>query len=239
MEDGKVIQSGTYENLLTAGTAFEQLVNAHKDAVTELNQDNENKRGSENDVYANPQDSHPLYLTKNQSEGEISTKDQLEVQLTKEEEKDIGDVGWKPFWDYISYSRMSYMLCFILLAQSTFMALQTASSFWLAIAIEIPKVTSATLIGVYSLISFASILFVYLRSHLNACLGLKASTAFFSSFTTAIFNSPMMFFDSTPIGRILTRVRFIHLFLIIRQSSLSYHRRDLYQYYLSCRLHQI
>ncbi|KAK2406348.1 ABC transporter C family member [Trifolium repens] len=205
MEDGKVIESGTYENLLTAGTAFEQLVNAHKDAVTELNQDNENKRGSENDVYANPQDSHPLYLTKNQSEGEISTKDQLEVQLTKEEEKDIGDVGWKPFWDYISYSRMSYMLCFILLAQSTFMALQTASSFWLAIAIEIPKVTSATLIGVYSLISFASILFVYLRSHLNACLGLKASTAFFSSFTTAIFNSPMMFFDSTPIGRILTR----------------------------------
>ncbi|CAJ2663683.1 unnamed protein product [Trifolium pratense] len=205
MEDGKVIQSGTYENLLTAGTAFEQLVNAHKDAVTELNQDNENKSGSGNDVYANPQDSHPLYLTKKQTDGEISTKDQLEVQLTKEEEKDIGDVGWKPFWDYISYSRMSYMLCFILLAQSAFMALQTASSFWLAFAIEIPKVTSATLIGVYSLISFSSIVFVYLRSYLNAHLGLKASTAFFSSFTTSIFNSPMMFFDSTPVGRILTR----------------------------------
>ncbi|GAU27413.1 hypothetical protein TSUD_356490 [Trifolium subterraneum] len=48
-------------------------------------------------------------------------------------------------------------------------------------------------------------MFVYLRSYLNAHLGLKASTAYFSSFTTAIFNSPMMFFDSTPVGRILTR----------------------------------
>jgi hypothetical protein len=83
MEDGKVIQSGSYENLLTAGTAFEQLVNAPKDALTELNQDNKNQGSSENDVLVNPQESH--------SEKEISTRG----QLTKEEEKEIGDVGWK------------------------------------------------------------------------------------------------------------------------------------------------
>ncbi|AES76690.2 ABC transporter-like family-protein [Medicago truncatula] len=193
MEDGKVIQSGSYENLLIAGTAFEQLVNAHKDALTELNQDNKNQGSSEHDVLVNPQESHSVK--------EISTRG----QLTKEEEKEIGDVGWKPFWDYISYSKGSLMLCFIVLAQSAFMALQTASSFWLAIAIEIPKVTSANLIGVYSLISFTGVMFVYIRSYLMARLGLNASIAYFSSFTTAIFNSPMMFFDSTPVGRILTR----------------------------------
>ncbi|XP_004510355.1 ABC transporter C family member 8 [Cicer arietinum] len=195
MEGGKVIQSGSYENLLTAGTAFELLVSAHKDAINELNQEDENKRGSENEVFS-----------RNQSEGEISsTKDLLGAQLTQEEEKVIGNVGWKPFWDYINYSKGSFMLCFILLAQSVFMALQTASTFWLAIAIEIPKVTSAILIGVYSLIAFASAGFVYLRSYLTAILGLKASITFFSSFNTAIFNAPMLFFDSTPVGRILTR----------------------------------
>jgi ABC-type bacteriocin/lantibiotic exporter with double-glycine peptidase domain len=200
MEGGKVIQSGSYENLLTAGTAFELLVSAHKDSITNLNQVNENIKGSENEV-----------LTKNQSEGEIaSMKGPIGAQLTQEEEKVIGNVGWQPFWDYINYSKGTFMLCLIILAQSGFLALQIASTFWLAIAIEIPKITNTTLIGVYALVSFSSSGLVYVRSYLTALLGLKASTAFFSSFTTAIFNASMLFFDSTPVGRILTRVRFLH-----------------------------
>jgi ABC-type bacteriocin/lantibiotic exporter with double-glycine peptidase domain len=206
MEGGKVIQSGSYENLLIAGTAFELLVSARKDTITELNQD------KENEVLSNPQDSHGFYLTKSQSEGEISSiEGPIGSQLTQEEEKVIGNVGWKSFWNYIDYSKGSFMLFFIVLAQSVFLALQTSSSYWLAIAIEIPKVTNVTLIGVYALISFASAAFIYGRTYLTALLGLKASTAFFSSFTTAIFNAPMLFFDSTPVGRILTRVRFFFI----------------------------
>ncbi|XP_058750305.1 ABC transporter C family member 8-like [Vicia villosa] len=206
MEGGKVIQSDTYENLLISGTAFKLLVSAHKDTITELNQVNGTKRGSENEILSNPQNSHGFYLSNNQSEGEIaSIKGPIGSQLTKEEEKVIGNIGWRPFWDYINYSKGTFMMCLIILGQSVFLALQTASTFWLAIAIEIPKVTNATLIGVYTLISFASVAFVYVRSYITALLGLKASTAFFSSFTAAIFNAPMLFFDSTPVGRILTR----------------------------------
>ncbi|KAK7294325.1 hypothetical protein RJT34_17214 [Clitoria ternatea] len=204
MEGGKITQSGNYENLLTAGTAFEQLVNAHKETITELEQNNENKKGSENESKAHTELSQG-YLSKNQSEGEISTKGQLGVQLTQEEERETDDVGWKPLWDYVSFSRGFFMMFLVFLAQCAFMALQTASTFWLALAIDIPKLSSATLIGVYSLIAFSSAAFVYLRSFFTAHLGLKASTAFFTSFTSAIFNAPMMFFDSTPIGRILTR----------------------------------
>lgn len=199
MECGKVIQSDTYENLLIAGTTFKLLVSAHNDTITELNQVNGIKRGSENEV---------LY---NQSEGEISSiKGPIGAQLTEEEEKVIGNVGWKPFWDYINYSKGKFMMCLIILGQSVFLALQTASTFWLAIAIEIPKVTNDVLIGVYALISLSSVVFVYVRSYITALLGLKASTTFFSSFTAAIFNAPMLFFDSTPVGRILTRVSFFY-----------------------------
>ncbi|RDX69508.1 ABC transporter C family member 8, partial [Mucuna pruriens] len=197
MEDGEVTQSGNYENLFKAGTAFEQLVSAHKEAIAELDQNGEDKTHTE--------ESQGFYLTQNQSEGEISMEGQLVEQLTQEEEKVIGDVDWKTFWDYISFSRGSLMLCWIILAQFAFAALQAASTFWLALAIEIPKLTSVTLIGVYSLISFTGTAFVYLRSLFTAHLGLNASAAFFTSFTTAIFNAPMLFFDSTPVGRILTR----------------------------------
>ena len=96
------------------------------------------------------------------------------------------------------------LLCLSILAQFAFVGFQAASTYWLALAIEMQKVTSSILIGVYSVISFLSIVFVYLRSYFAAHLGLKASKAFFSAFTDAIFNAPMLFFDSTPVWRILT-----------------------------------
>ncbi|KAF6164727.1 hypothetical protein GIB67_040979, partial [Kingdonia uniflora] len=40
MEGGEVTQSGSYEELLTAGTAFEQLVNGHKDAMEVFDPEN-------------------------------------------------------------------------------------------------------------------------------------------------------------------------------------------------------
>ncbi|OIW11853.1 hypothetical protein TanjilG_31603 [Lupinus angustifolius] len=196
MEGGKVTQSGNYEDLMTAGTAFEQLVSAHKDAMKELDQNNENNKSSENEIIVHTEESQDEWISRNA---------QLGIQLTEEEEKEIGDAGWKPFWDYITFSRVSTLLCLVILAQSVFVALQTASTFWLALAIEMPKVTSGTLVGVYSIISFISSVFVFLRSFSGAHLGLKASIAFFSSFTKAIFAAPMLFFDSTPVGRILIR----------------------------------
>jgi hypothetical protein len=36
MEGGQIMQSGSFEELLSAGTTFEQLVKAHKNAVSEL-----------------------------------------------------------------------------------------------------------------------------------------------------------------------------------------------------------
>ncbi|XP_027906681.1 ABC transporter C family member 8-like isoform X2 [Vigna unguiculata] len=198
MEGGKVTQSGNYENLLTAGTTFEQLVSAHKEAIIEVDQNNENKTYRE-------EESENVYRTKNHNEGEISTEGRLGIQLTQEEEKEIGDVGLKTFWDYISISRGSLMLFGIMLAQFAFVALQTASTVWLALAIEIPKINSVTLIQLYSLISFASAGFIYIRALLTSYLGLKASKAFFTIFNSVIFNAPMLFFDSTPVGRILMR----------------------------------
>ncbi|GMP81339.1 hypothetical protein CsSME_00036087 [Camellia sinensis var. sinensis] len=145
------------------------------------------------------------YLTKENSEGDISVKGLPGIQLTEEEEKEIGNVGWKQFLDYILVSKGSLMLSSVIITQIGFVALQAVSSYWLAFSIQIPKIGSGILIGVYTTISTISTLFVYLRSLSAAFLGLKASKAFFSNFTNSIFNAPMLFFDSTPVGRILTR----------------------------------
>jgi hypothetical protein len=53
-----------------------------------------------------------------------------------------------------------------------------------------------------------SCLFAYVRILHVAHLGLKASREFFSGFMDSVFKAPMLFFDSTPTGRIMIRVRY-------------------------------
>lgn len=205
MKGGKITQSGSYGELLTAGTAFEQLVNAHRVAMTGLGPSAGNSQGeSQKADIVQPEESQ-----KENNEGAITAKGVPGVQLTEEEEMEIGDVGLKPFWDYILVPRGLLLFCLSIFGVSGFVALQAASTYWLAVGIQIPNITSGFLIGIYAAISTLSAVFVYLRSLFAAHLGLKASATFFSGFTNAIFKAPMLFFDSTPVGRILIRVRFL------------------------------
>ncbi|XP_010468340.1 PREDICTED: ABC transporter C family member 8-like [Camelina sativa] len=203
MEEGRITQLGKYEELLMMGTAFQQLVNAHNDAVTVLPLASNESLG---DLRKGGQDSEIRNMSfVEKIEEEINTTDVPGVQLTQEEEKESGDVGLKPFLDYVHVSRGCCLLWSSVLSQVGFVVFQAASTYWLAFAIGIPKLTNTMLIGVYSIISTLSSGFVYARAVTIAHLGLKASEAFFSGFTNAVFKAPMLFFDSTPIGRILTR----------------------------------
>ncbi|MCL7024271.1 hypothetical protein MKW94_017541, partial [Papaver nudicaule] len=202
MEGGKVTQSGTYEELLTVGTAFEQLVSAHKNSMAEIDPA---KSGNKDEIEKSEESKYSLAIKQN-NDDEISKKGMPGIQLTEEEERESGDVGWKPFYDYIIVSKGLLFLGSSALSQILFFSLQIASTYWLAVAINIPSVNNSMLIGVYAGISAVSTVFVYLRSYFAALLGLKASKAFFDGFTNSVFKAPMLFFDSTPIGRILTRV---------------------------------
>ncbi|KAI9109488.1 hypothetical protein K1719_019542 [Acacia pycnantha] len=153
-----------------------------------------------------PLEFHGFHLSEDHNETEqVSMKGQHGLQLTQEEEKEIGDVSWKPFWYYVYLSNGLLLLCLIVLAQVAFIGLQAASTFWLALAIDVQKVINGILIGVYTIVSLISIGFASIRSNMGAHLGLKASASFFFGFNNAIFKAPMVFSDSTSVGRILTR----------------------------------
>ncbi|CAN0881717.1 ABC transporter C family member 8 [Linum grandiflorum] len=200
MEDGQITQSGSYGELLMAGTAFEKLVNAHKDSITTLG--SSTKQSEPGEEAPRQTDG----VEEEFGETEMKKKAVSGSQLTEEEEKEIGDAGLKPYFDYLSVSKGTLLLCLGVILQTTFFTLQVASTYWLAYAIDIPGIGNGLLIGIYALISTFSAIFVYLRSLATAYLGLRASKSFFSALINAIFKAPMSFFDSTPVGRILTRV---------------------------------
>ncbi|ONK80674.1 uncharacterized protein A4U43_C01F20450 [Asparagus officinalis] len=206
MESGQITQNGTYNELFKAGTAFEQLVSAHESSMTMLDSLNQQKEDQTqgNVVFVNNK-GISLLPTKQDSEGEISIRKQSIVQLTEEEEKEIGNVGLKPYRDYFHVSKGYFLLVLVIITQSAFVILQTMSTYWLAVAVQMFHIGNGILVGVYAAISFLSCCCALLRSWISAHLGLKASKQFFSGFMDSVFKAPMSFFDSTPVGRILTR----------------------------------
>ncbi|KAF7843464.1 ABC transporter C family member 8-like [Senna tora] len=193
IEGGCIAEAGSYEELMASGTTFEQLIAAHKDAMTGLSDLHQNQEELREVDIINTQERH--------YEGEVGEA----IQLTQEEQREMGSAVWKMFLDYVVISKGLLLLCLSLISLVGVAVFLAASSYWLAIATQSPKITKVMMVGVYTGLSIPSAVFVYLRSLFVAHLGLKASKAFFSGFNSAIFNAPMSFFDSTPVGRIITR----------------------------------
>jgi len=203
MENGEITQEGTYQELLQSGTAFEQLVNAHKNSKTPLDSQGHGKEAKKPGTFQ-----YQIPMIPQNSEAEISTGNLLSVQLTEEEKRERGEAGLKPYKDYVSVSKGWFLLVLIILAQCAFVVLQCLATYWLAIAVQNHQFSVVVVVGVYAAMATASCLFAYIRSLLAAHFGLKASRKFFSGLMDSVFKAPMLFFDSTPIGRIMTRVKF-------------------------------
>lgn len=197
-------QMGRYGDLLQAGTLFESLALAHQEAVAAINPCRE-----EDDLQHTKGDhGHEGLLTvksENSEEEFLAVTDRSATQLTEEEQMEK-DIGWTPYIDYILVTKAYLHLSSLLIHQFFFLVLQTASSYWLALAVQWPTVGSGIMIGVYAGLSTVSVFFVYLRTLAGVLHGLAASKAFFSGLMDSVFKAPMLFFDSTPVGRILTRV---------------------------------
>ena len=113
----------------------------------------------------------------------------------------------QPYCDYFRVVGGALLLLCIVLSQGAFVVGQVSSNYWLASAILNPNVDSGLLVGVYASIQLFSGAFVYGRARLVVLLSLRASKAFFSGMINSIFRAPMAFFDTTPVGRVLIRVR--------------------------------
>ncbi|PRQ54467.1 putative xenobiotic-transporting ATPase [Rosa chinensis] len=83
---------------------------------------------------------------------------------------------------------------------------QIAQNSWMAANVDNPNVSSSQLILVYLSIGFSATFILLIRSLLTVGLGLEASRALFSQLLNSLFHAPMSFYDSTPLGRILSRL---------------------------------
>ncbi|KAH7682389.1 Xenobiotic-transporting ATPase protein [Dioscorea alata] len=196
ISDREVLRHAPYNELSASCKEFQDLVNAHKEMV-----DSERLASQRENQSSRREFKHSCKGYQQNSE-EVSGFD----QLIKKEERETGDTGWKPYLQYLNQNKGYLYAALAALAHIIFLAGQISQNSWMASNVQNPHVSSLRLISVYLAIGFSATIFLFARSALIVVLGLQSSKSLFSQLLNSIFQAPMLFFDSTPIGRILSRV---------------------------------
>ncbi|KAM4076205.1 hypothetical protein ACJW30_12G045300 [Castanea mollissima] len=193
MSNGKILQEATYNQLLASNKEFQDLVNAHKETAGSERLSSISRRGTSSREIRN------IYVEKELQANEVDG-------LIKQEEREIGDMGFKPYKQYLNQNKGSLYFFIACLSQLVFVVSQILQNSWMAANVDNPRVSTLRLVRVYLLIGLAPILFTLCRTLSTVALGLKSSKSLFSQLLDSLFRAPMSFYDSTPLGRILSRV---------------------------------
>ncbi|WJX71039.1 Multidrug resistance-associated protein 7 [Trifolium repens] len=192
MSDGVILKAGPYHHLMTESKQFQDLVNAHK--VT---------AGSNQLVnVALSQASRNI----TQSFVKKQCEETKGNQLIKQEEREIGDTGFKPYLQYLNKMKGYIFFSVATFCHIVFVVSQILQNTWMAANVDNRHVTTLQLVLVYFWIGLSSIFFMVIRSLLVVSLGLHSSKYLFLQLMNSLFRAPLSFYDSTPLGRILSRV---------------------------------
>lgn len=217
MQNGRIAQAGTFDELLNQNTGFGILVGAHSQALESVLKVENSKRMSQtpaSDAKSNTDSTSNAELssTRHDSDHDLSAEiKEKGGKLVQDEEREKGSIGKEVYWSYLTTVKHGALVPVILLAQSSFQVLQIASNYWMAWASP-PTSESEPVIGmkiillVYIVLAVGSSFCVLIRAMLVAVVGLSTAQKLFTNMLHSVFRSPMAFFDSTPTGRILNRV---------------------------------
>ncbi|PHT95001.1 ABC transporter C family member 4 [Capsicum annuum] len=212
MRDGKIVQSGKYEELLEAGMDFGDLVAAHENSM-ELMESSTGASG-ECDLQT-PKSPHqltpksPHQKCQEEANGGSSSLDQQpkgSSKLIKDEERETGHVSFDVYEQYFTEAFGWWGVAAVVIISLFWQGSTMLSDYWLAYETSEDHIFNPSLfIEVYSFIAVICCIFVVGRSFLVAFLGLKTAQRFFDQILDSILHAPMSFFDTTPSGRILSR----------------------------------
>lgn len=197
MSEGNIIQSASFDQLLISCEEFQNLIHAHGEATK-----------SECNGGCSPQKRTKISV---ENIRPLCAEEQLITpvgeQLIKQEERETGYTGLKPYKQYLGESNGLFYLLMAIFSHLLYMVGQLGQNLLLAADLQSSRISKLNLILIYSSIGFGMSVTLLFRSYVVIDLGLKSSKSFFAKLLTSIFRAPMSFYDSTPLGRILSRVR--------------------------------
>ncbi|GFR18764.1 multidrug resistance-associated protein 1, partial [Trichonephila clavata] len=226
MSEGRILESGTYQELLDQRGEFARLIEEYLrkqiEEETEDESDEEKrtpdaespsiKKLSTEDLKAQMQRLGSRLSRTISRTISLEEKDPKKVRFIEKERMEIGRVKAGIFWIYFRYATVHLAFSFIL-GFAAYKAFEIGSNVWLSKWSSDPPLPDGTQdiplrnlrMGVYGLIGLAQSLSTLIATIILAIASTRASVRFHVSMLWSVLRSPMEFFDTTPMGRILNR----------------------------------
>ncbi|TPX76960.1 hypothetical protein CcCBS67573_g01803 [Chytriomyces confervae] len=206
MEQGKIVEEGTYEQLGQLKGEFAKLsavmeADERKMRKAELNASAKNEIESD--------DSTAISTSSDEQAVAETTLKPKANQLVSDEEQTEGSVGWTAYSQYAdAFSYRGVAVCLALCIMSN--GLSACANWWLGVwSSQSPEQQTEGLLfyfGVYSIfviiVAVCGSVFTYV---LRAIFALRAATVLHDNLLQSVMKAPMSFFDATPTGRLLNR----------------------------------
>jgi ABC-type multidrug transport system fused ATPase/permease subunit len=201
---GRVLEQGTFQDLNGRDDGeVKRILNdleAGKESVRQSTNDGSNKKkkkSEEKDVKGVGIDAAPQQKQQKENTG-----------LVTKEERNVGAVAAAVYLKYMvaggGYGKFAIVYFAFILSAANNLAGVAWVSYWTSDA-EYENNSQAFYLGMYALIAFTLGFFTYARTYLLVKFGVAASENLHDSLLNSMLSAPQSFFDTTPIGRILSR----------------------------------
>ncbi|WAR53410.1 hypothetical protein PtB15_2B841 [Puccinia triticina] len=215
MNDGKIHERGTFEELLAAGGTFCALYRdfgggEHKqhDPVIQ----NTEKAGAESSTNSpkekdfNPSvDDKVNHIRNYETPGMIEGKDDLNQM--QEEERVTGSVPWSVYKHLFTAGNGKWLFPLLVISIILEQSAVVFSSYWLVWWQNAKlQISQATYMGVYASLGIFQTLSGFSIGAVGVIFGFYASKNLHHGALKAIARAPLSFFDTTPLGRIMNRL---------------------------------
>ncbi|KDQ12205.1 hypothetical protein BOTBODRAFT_57028 [Botryobasidium botryosum FD-172 SS1] len=194
LQDGRITEQGTYAELIAGGKDFAKLI----------------------EEFGNAEEAAEGLAIEETATGKAEKLDNATgaqgtkkgVALIQQEERAEGSLSWSVYSDYIraagSLSWAPLLLILLTVTQCFRVANSVVLGLWSAESI--PGFSQRGYMILYATTGLGQAIFVYAGSVAFSYAGFYASLTLFGRALSAVLGSPMSFFDTTPIGRIMSRL---------------------------------
>ncbi|ORX38364.1 P-loop containing nucleoside triphosphate hydrolase protein [Kockovaella imperatae] len=194
MNDGRISEQGTYNELKAAGGAFSRLIRDFGADDEHEAQDEKEEDAIERSMPAIKHDRSKMI-----AQGTVKS-------LMQDEERNSGALKRGTYGNYFKAGRGHYMVPLLIGAVVLYQCFFVITSYWLVWWQEHKwHQPNAFYMAIYAGLGIGSAFAMFLQGYTNAAINYFASVTLYRNAIQRVMFAPQSFFDTTPLGRIMNR----------------------------------